>query len=187
MPPSVEVQTQRITVSGAVVTQFIYSTAAAAVPTRNPSTGELNNPVQAKSNNGLSNGAVAGITVGAVIGGLLLLCGLFFLWRRNRRSDEEGGMRRQPSLLSKAGLLGSARSRGRPNIPTINTNVANFSGPGSAGTIGSGEMSQARRGNVDGRLNPAAIMRHENASRSSVGTFQDHQDYSRPLEIRNPD
>ena len=101
-----------------------------------------------------------------------------------------------------------------PNLPRIRTSGLSF---GAAGALGggaaaaggeasksdhSGPLNSAATGGsqmslnpnrlsrpifMDNRLNPNAIMQHPNASRSSMSTLQDNQDYSRPLQVRNPD
>lgn len=147
---------------------------------------------------GLSNGAVAGITIGAVAAAAILGLLLFlFCWRKPRNdSDQDGNMRRNTSVLSKAGLLrsGSTKPLASKQPPRLQTSGLAFgagTGPASAGTLGSdSQMSESRRSRplfVDQRLNPNALFAQTNASRTSVGTLQDNQDYSRPLEIRNPD
>lgn len=188
---------QVLTVSGAVVTHFITST-----PTPAP-TPDQSNEVPHQTNNGLSKGAVAGITIGALVAaaiiGLLILV-IFWRRRRNNKDDSEGGIKRNASVLSKVGLLAGGDSSvsrpGEAHLPRIKTTGISTSsegtfGPDSAATFGSSQMSDARRNSrpmfVDNRLNPNALMAHVNSSRSSVGTLQDNQDYSRPLEVRNPD
>lgn len=70
---------------------------------------------------GLSGGAIAGIVIGVLAGLALILLGIFFLWRRHRRAEQEAAIaagaginekgkrspRRNVSVLSKAGLIGA--------------------------------------------------------------------------------
>lgn len=163
----------------------ITPTAPAASPQDN---------LPAPTNNGLSNGAVAGITIGSLIGAAVVGALIFFCcWRRKRQQRDGGGLNRNTSVLSKVGLLRS-NSNGHSAVPPrINTSGLQGldNGPRSAGTLESGsQMSESRRSRpvfVDNRLNPNALFSQANASRVSIGTLQDNQDYSRPLEIRNPD
>ncbi|KAB8801887.1 hypothetical protein FH972_026709 [Carpinus fangiana] len=183
---------QIVTVAGGVVTNYVTT-----VPT-SPGLPSTQQDIPITHRQGLSNGAVAGITIGALAGAALVGVFLFFCcWRRRRSgNDHEGGIRRNTSVLSKAGLLRSGSTK--PNLgaqpPRLQTSGLAFgsgAGPASAGTLGSdSQMSENRRSRplfVDQRLNPNALFAQQNASRTSVGTLQDNQDYSRPLEIRNPD
>lgn len=110
-------------------------------------------------------------------------------------------MKRTSSILSRTGLLRTPTDADSsvpalvggsgPTLPRIQTSgISQGDGPQSAATLGS-EMSEGKRLSrpmfVDDRLNPNALMQHANASRTSVGTLQDNQDYSRPLKVRNPD
>lgn len=181
--------------SGAVQTRYITSpVTATALP---PSGSSAD--VQA-AHQGLSNGAVAGLTVGviaaAVIAGLLFF---FCCWRR-RKSDKEaaaGGLKRNTSVLSKVGLLrhGSTRpgvATSAPaavggvasSVPRLDTNIPTISGPSSSASGGGMlERRDSRPLFRDQRLNPNALMIHSDTSRTSVGTLQDDKDYSRPLEV----
>ncbi|KAL9058906.1 MAG: hypothetical protein Q9162_001462 [Coniocarpon cinnabarinum] len=189
---------QATTISGKPITHFITSTPS-AMPSASPAT-----QIPQRTESGLSKGAVAGVTVGA-LGGAALVAGLIFLlclWRRknNKHSHDAEGFvgapKRNASVLSRVGLLrgGSTANDGHvePTLPRITTSgLPAGSGPQSAVTVGSWEMGENRRFSrplfSDNRLNPNAIMQQNNISRTSVSTLQDNQDYSRPLEIRNPD
>lgn len=119
-------------------------------------------------------------------------------------------MERNISVLSKTGLLaaagagaGDAEKNYDDPLPYINTAGHNRNStygqgePGGrspvspAGVAGSDGL--ARRDSrplfYDQRLNPAALMQHweNNGSRTSIGTMQDQRDYSRPLNVTNPD
>lgn len=154
------------------------------------------------SKTGLSSGAVAGITVAAILGAAALIAALVAMlcWRRkkNKPDDSKGGPKRNASVLSRVGLLrNNNTSEEQPNraptLPQIRTSGIPIvdSGPESALTMGSSQMSENRRFSrplfSDSRLNPNALMAYPNVSRTSVSTLQDNQDYSRPLEVRNPD
>lgn len=187
------VATSVVTVSGAVTTRFETTT-----PTTSPSSGQSQELPQFQRRKSLSSGAAAGITIGAVAGAVLLGALIFLCWRRRRNNnrDSEGGMVRNPSVLSRSGLLRNDRDDSEfvsvaPTLPKIRTTgIATGNGPDSAHTVGS-SMSENRRYSrpmfVDNRLNPNALMPAENPSRTSIGTLRDEQDYSRPLEVKNPD
>jgi len=122
---------------------------------------------------------VAGITIGAVIGAALLGALIFFFCRRRRHDadyEEGSGITRNTSVLSRVGLLRGARAGAPGSQRAVLPSIAMAESPSSP---------QTRF--VDTRLNPNALMVHQNASRTSVGTLQDDKDYSRPLEVRNPD
>ena len=165
-----------------------------------PTLGQQNEmPHQTKT--GLSNGAVAGATVGAIAGAALLAALIFLCcWRRkknqqNNDSEGTGAPKRNASVLSRSGLLrGSNAEAAGPTLPQITTSgLPSDGGLDSAATGGSsqlGEMLNRRNSRPlfsDARLNPHALMTQPNFSRTSVSTLQDNQDYSRPLEVRNPD
>lgn len=162
-----------VTVSGAIVTQFVTTT-----PTLSASPGQSQGIKQTR-NPGLSNGAVAGITIGAVAGAALLGAVIFLCCRRRRNDlDAEGGsgITRNTSVLSRVGLLRGARAGTLSSPQTLRSAGAMSDGPSSPQALF-----------IDTRLNPNALMNHTNASKTSVGTLQDDRDYSRPLEVRNPD
>lgn len=164
---------QIVTLSGAVVTQYITTT-----PSLPASTGQSQSLKQT-SNAGLSNGAVAGITIGAVAGAALLGALLFLCCRRRRQNadaEEGSGIARNTSVLSRVGLLRGSRQRAPLSPHPLQSAGAMTEVPSSPRALF-----------VDTRLNPHALMNHTNASKTSVGTLQDDKDYSRPLEVRNPD
>lgn len=161
------------------------------------------NEMMKPTKQGLSSGAVAGVTVAALLGAGLLGALLIFLlcWRRRKTqsNDSEGAPKRNASVLSRVGLLRNSNNseeqpttRG-PTLPQIQTSGISMGdgGPESALTMGSSLMSENRRFSrplfSDNRLNPNALMTQPDLSRTSVSTLQDNQDYSRPLEVRNPD
>lgn len=197
--PEVLTSARTVTVNGEVKTTFVTSTPVAYASASTLPEHAMPRPTRT----GLSNGEVAGITIGVVAGLALLGALLFFLvWRpRRRKRDSENGMKRSSSILSRTGLLRTPTDAGSsapalvagsgPTLPRLQTNgIPQGDGPQSAATIGSSEMESKRLSRpmfVDDRLNPNALMQHVNPSRTSIGTLQDNQDYSRPLEVRNPD
>lgn len=180
------------TASGSTV--FVTSLATASA---NPS-NDL--PVEKqKPGGGLSSGAIAGIVIGVLLGVSFLALAFCFCWYRPRRKHQEANEvitsnppQRESSVLSRVGLLGAASKQYAPRpLPKIRTSGfgGRDTGPNSQETIS--PMSQRRNSQpmfIDNRLNPNAMTQHPNASKSSVSTLQDNQDYSRPvLTIRNPD
>lgn len=174
---------QQITVSGAVVTQFITAVATAAA--ESSSAAIIN---ESSTSSHLSKGASAGIAIGAIIAAALL--GLLFFFccgrRRGRSGDDESGLNRNTSVLSKAGLLRNTSAKRGPKLQT-----AGLAGQGGAENPMSATtamtMSTSRDSRpvfVDQRLNPNAwVTHHPNASQSTLGSLHDHRDYSRPLEV----
>jgi len=161
-------------------------------------------------------GTIAGAVVGGVAGLALLALAAFLLLRR-RRSSENGStkssrMRRNTSVLSRAGLISSAGAAEQeksfddnayPQPPSQRHSVL-FGPPPSQEADGESPVSpvggvyengtnDSRRNSrplvYDQRLNPAALMQNweMNGSRTSVNTMQDQRDYSRPLNVTNPD
>lgn len=178
-----------MTVSGAVQTRYITSTPSETAAASG-STAEFH-----QESSGLSSGAVAGLTVGVIAATALAALFLFCCWRRRKREKESGGINRNTSVLSKAGLLRHASDTGSPvrpasayipsSAPRLDTQIPSIgiSGPPSAAGSGMLERSDSRPLFRDQRLNPNALMLHNDASRTSVGTLQDDKDYSRPLEV----
>lgn len=203
-----------------MVTQTVTSTPsvlAGSDPQTNGQSGDLS-----LQNKGLSGGAIAGAVVGSLIGLALLLLGAFLLWRRKKKPEAEAAAEQKPrsprrntSVLSKVGLLSSARV-GRESadekyfddpsrLDTGGNSSARHSMLFGAGAIGQnndgvspvsplgGSYDDGRRHSrplvYDQRLNPNAIFANAEArgSRVSIGTMQDNNDYSRPLGVANPD
>ena len=195
--PVLVTSAEAITVGGSVVTNYITTTPS-VVPKASPA-----NEMPQQTSKGLSSGAVAGITVAGVLGAGLIIAALIFLlcWRRRKSApqDNEGRPKRNTSVLSRVGLLRNSNNseerpsgRAEPTLPQIRTTgLPPSDGPSSALTMGSSQMGENRRFSrplfSDNRLNPNALMTQTNLSRTSVSTLQDNQDYSRPLEVRNPD
>ena len=194
--PVVVTSAQAVTVGGSVATQYVTS-----APTVIPAPV---NQMPKQTREGLSSGAIAGIAVASILGAAAVIAVLVFLLcvrrRRQNPKDIEGVPKRNTSVLSRVGLLRNAdppeneqAARVAPTLPQIRTSgipVAD-GGPGSALTFGSSETGENRRFSrplfSDTRLNPNALMTQVNLSRTSVSTLQDNQDYTRPLEVRNPD
>jgi cell wall integrity and stress response component len=124
----------------------------------------------------ISSGSVAGIAVGVVIAAIVLLAAIiigFCCWRRrkNVKDDGEGGLNRNPSVLSRKILLGGG-SRG--------TNGA----PYAANSPDMQEKRSSKPLGIDQRLNPNAFMQHDDGSHSSFVSMQDNRDYTRTLNVR---
>jgi hypothetical protein len=135
---------------------------------------------------GISKGAVAGVVVAAFAGLTIVGFGLFFCLRRRNRDqhvvDSSGTVApsRMGSQLSRNGLLGN---------PFRNNSVSHTQ-QSSAGDITPVSPVTERRYSkplvFDQRLNPD-LMIHEDSSRVSISTLEDHRDYNRKLNITNPD
>lgn len=198
-----------MTQSGAIVTETVTSTPA---PYVNPDTITQSTPQR----KGVSGGTIAGAVVGSLLGVALLLLGACLLWRRrkNKKNDPEArssAMTRNASVLSKAGLLSSSHGveaeKTFDDTPHYQPGTASqrqsalYGGAVAAFDSGDSPASgpyatsgrDSRRNSrplvYDQRLNPAALMQNWelNGSRTSVNTMQDQRDYSRPLNIANPD
>lgn len=212
--PSLVTEVQVTTVSGAIATQTVTSTPFVAPA---PESDTL--PVQ---QNVLSGGAIAAVVIGSLLGLLIVLIAAFFLWRRQRKAAHEAesgsssGMkgprspRRNPSVLSKTGLIAMANADNNEkdhddhNNPYGNGNVSQrhsmLFGPGGSShsegvspvsPLGSSQDGvDSRRHShplvYDQRLNPSALFANQDANGSRL-SMQDGADYSRPLGITNPD
>jgi cell wall integrity and stress response component len=137
---------------------------------------------------------VAGGVIGlfAVAGGVL-----FFLWRRRKQQREaqerelgggSGGITRNTSTMSKAGLLGGQQFPSR-----VGTNLSTQNSRYGADQESLSSPNSNRRNSqplvIDSRLNPNAVMTFAGASmsRESVASLDDSRDYGRQLNVRNPD
>lgn len=123
-------------------------------------------------------GAVAG--VGAIAALILWL--LFFRRRRNDDSEDTEkpriSPRRNTSTMSRTGLLKSEKPESA--VPTLTRNsvhgMDNLETPIS-------ERRNSRPLFFDSRLNPSALMDHDNGSHASVISMQDNRDYTRTLGV----
>lgn len=72
----------------------LSGTAATSSPTPSPTSSALSNatPPPSSSSNDLSVGALAGIILGALIGVVLILCGILFLFRRRKNKNKNKAM-----------------------------------------------------------------------------------------------
>ncbi|KAK5992177.1 hypothetical protein PT974_05577 [Cladobotryum mycophilum] len=105
----------------------ILSSDGASSPT-DTGTGTGTPQNQNSKSEGLSNGAVAGIAVGATVAGLLLLGGGgLLLWRRLRRGGEQGGQ------------YGQSPQETSPGVDAYKQMGANESGVGTPWTQGEGQ------------------------------------------------
>jgi len=163
-------------VSGVIVTQTIVTGPTA--------------PASPQSSKKTNTGAI----VGGVVGGLAVLCAIagaviFTLWRRRKQQQQEegedqSGVRRNISTMSKSGLLGPEK---RPQYPPAI--VTNNSGRGSRildnDSISPISASDRRSSRLvfDQRLNPSAIMILDNPSRESFISMDDSRDYGRTLNV----
>lgn len=176
---------QTITVSGAVVVQTVTS-----MPT-DPS------QMTQTPKKGVSKGAIAGAVVGSVVGLALIGAVVFLLLSRHKRNknaeDSEATAttlppRRNTSTLSKTGLLKTEKDS---YIPPVITTTVNRSSSHGLDTIDSISPISERRNSrplfYDQRLNPTALMDLDNGSHTSIITIEDNRDYTRTLNVRNPD
>lgn len=60
-------------------------------------------------------------------------------------------------------------------------------GAGGSGAARSDKDTPTSNHRDSGFLRPGIMLMRSNTSRTSVGTVNDNEDYSRPLKIRNPD
>ncbi|KAF2201719.1 hypothetical protein GQ43DRAFT_22990 [Delitschia confertaspora ATCC 74209] len=160
LPPTPIIET--VTLSGSVIERTITP----------PSV-----PTSQNSNKGLSGGAIAGVVVGGLAALAAIVCaGLGFLWwkKKHNGDPEDPSITRNPSTLSRTGLLGG---------PTINTAVG---AQISTNPLGS-DSTTPKSGHRSSILRPDLALAHPNVSRSSFNTINDNEDYSRPLNVRNPD
>ena len=177
-----------VTESGVVITRTVVITPSSA-------------PASSGHNKGSSNtGAIVGGVVGGVLGMLAIAGGvLFLLWRRRKQrqqredgdGDGSGGITRNVSTMSKAGLLGTSREKNSQHPSPIITNFGSQRSRHDNESISPMTASDRRYSQpilVDSRLNPRAVLAfHGNDSRESIGTIDDSRDYGRQLNVVNPD
>lgn len=180
---------QVITESGAVVTRtIIYQPSGAAAQ---PDTSKTSS-----SNTGAIVGGVVGgvVAIAAVAGGIL-----FLLWRRKKQQraeqDQQAGITRNTSTMSKAGLLGGRSFATDPQYPPpIATTISHAGSRHDNESISPISGSQRRYSQpliIDSRLNPETVLMYHptfgNRSRDSLGSIDDSRDFGRQLNVRNPD
>ncbi|KAF2187503.1 hypothetical protein K469DRAFT_114795 [Zopfia rhizophila CBS 207.26] len=169
---------QTLTVSGVIVTQTVTGMSTPP-PAMTRKKGKKKNV-----------GAIVGGVVGGVVALIAIVVGvIFFLRRRRRQQDgvdgDSSNIQRNTSTLSRTGLL---KEKQQP--PEIITSMKRGSRHMDSDSITPVSMSDRRNSRpmiYDQRLNPSAIMDMDNASRSSLVTMEDNRDYTRTLNIRNPD
>ncbi|KAF2751260.1 hypothetical protein M011DRAFT_455299 [Sporormia fimetaria CBS 119925] len=147
-------------------------------------------PAAPESNKGTNAGAIAGGVIGGLVALAAIVGGVVFFLRRRRRQqqplgEEDGGVGRHTN----AGLIRSEKNtRYPPPIATTNTRRSSRLMETESGSPVSGsERRHSRPYIFDQRLNPSAIMIHDNDSRGSVVSLDDGRDYGRTLNVRNPD
>lgn len=177
-----------VTISGASTTKYITSvvTAPAAVATSD----QLTASAQARSHS-LSGGAIAGIVIGVLAGIALLAALIFFMCLRRRQSDDENTntLDRNSSVLSKVGLVRKRANDSAPPSSTIQEITPSMTQrtptlPFTTDSRMNPNLAGSWRGNTTGA---GLGLSHGNDSQASLGSLQDARDYSRPLEVRNPD
>ncbi|KAH3957089.1 hypothetical protein HBI17_219820 [Parastagonospora nodorum] len=194
-PPESNPTTVRtVTISGVVVT---------VTPSAKPSPSSTSAPARTDNEDkGPNVGAIAGGVAGGIIGLLAIIGGLIFvLWRRRKQRDAQdgdnggssGGITRNTSTMSKAGLLGGTREVEQPYRPArVNTNLSTMNSRYGADHESVSPGSNRRNSQplvIDSRMNPSAVMTFAagNLSRESVASLDDSRDYGRQLNVRNPD
>jgi len=146
---------------------------------------------------GISKGAIAGAVVGSVVGLALIGAIVWLLLSRHRRNKETEDAeatatnlppQRNTSTLSKTGLLKTEKDYHLP--PVITTTMHRSSSHGLDTTDSISPISERRNSRplfYDQRLNPTALMDLDNGSHTSIITIEDNRDYTRTLNVRNPD
>lgn len=171
--------------SGNVITQTLLIT-----PTATPQTEVTG---KSKSN----TGAIVGGVVGGVGALAAILAGVFFLLRRRRNQQREGhngesgdqdesGVHRYASTMSKSGLLRGEKQPERPPpiATSFNRRHSRTLDQESISPISASDRRNSSYRIADQRLNPSTIFVFENTSRASVGSLDDSRDYHRTLNVR---
>jgi len=183
-----------VTISGVVVT---------VTPSVKPNPSSTSAPARTENEDkGPNVAAIAGGVAAGVIGLVAIVGGIIFvLWRRRKQRDAQdgdnggssGGITRNTSTMSKAGLLGGTREVEHPFAPTrVNTNLSTMNSRYGADHESVSPGSNRRNSQplvIDSRMNPSAVMTFAagNLSRESVASLDDSRDYGRQLNVRNPD
>jgi hypothetical protein len=171
-----------VTLSGSVITQTVTTTPTA------PSNAFLGKAKTSK----IAPGYIAAAVIASVAGILLLSLALFWCWRRRRLEDNEKfadsatppDMHRNTSVHSKAGLLDN---KNFPPIITTRFSSHNLDFQTTEAISPVTPVSERRNSKPllhDQRLNPRALMVHDNGSHTSLRTLEDHRDYGRMLKVR---
>jgi cell wall integrity and stress response component len=129
----------------------------------------------------MSSGSVVAIVVAVVVSVVVLLSAVIIGWccyRRKRRPAYPGGSgdgfpERTTSVLSRAGLLGKRGSGNLVDAYSKDTSPTSTS-----------EKRSSLPLVIDQRLNPNALMVHDDGSRVSFVSMQDNRDYTRTLNVR---
>ena len=167
--------------------QIVTETVVIPNPSSAPSLGDNTN--QSKGSN---VAAIAGGVVGGLVGLIAIVGGvLFFLWRRRRQQnqgeDEQRGVHRNVSTMSKSGLLRTEKPAQYPPPIATSFNKRNsrnmMQDAESVSPISGSDRRNSRPYLFDQRLNPSAIMTFDNTSQGSIGSLDDSRDYGRTLNV----
>lgn len=171
-----------VTVGGSVVTQTVTS-----MPSADDS---------GSGSSRASGGQIAGAVIGGLAGLALIAGAVVWALMLMRRKQEQqardaesanGGVtpQRNVSTLSRTGLLRSGEKDYTATLPPINT-TRQSSDPSDTITPIS-ERRNSRPLFHDQRLNPEQFMSLDNGSHASIISIEDNRDYTRTLNVRNPD
>jgi hypothetical protein len=140
-----------------------------------------------------SPGYIVAAVVASIAGIILLCLAFFWIWRRRKTpidnekyaggsgSGSPADLNRNTSVHSKLGLLDSA------SLPTLTTHFSSHNPNFSTDTSSPSSIGARRKSNpldFDQRLNPNLLMVHDNGSRNSIQTLEDHRDYGRMLKVK---
>jgi cell wall integrity and stress response component len=161
--------TQQIaTIGGTVVTSFVTIT-----PTATATSAADGAVTKTK----LSSGSVIAIAVASVVAAIVLLAAIvvgFCCWKRKKEREytpetPEAFVNRPASGLSKIGWTGGTKTSSNSNAGESIFPVA--------------ERHGSRPMVFDQRLNPNAIMHHDDRSNTSFLSMEDNRDYTRTLNV----
>jgi len=142
-----------------------------------------------------SGGTIAGAVIGSLLGIALIgaLLFWFFFWRKrndNKPNDTEAAGKapqRNTSTMSRTGLLGKSEKPPHPPVATQVKRSSTQALENSDSTSPASDRRNSRPLFYDQRLNPSALMDLDNGSHTSILTIEDNRDYTRTLNVRNPD